>query len=55
MSPWLFSVYIDGVMKEVKMGMGSRGVSFLVDGREWKLSGILFADDYVLCVSQRRT
>ena len=28
-SPWLFNVYIDGVMKEVKVGMGRRGVSFL--------------------------
>ena len=22
MSPWLFNIYINGVMKEVKMGMG---------------------------------
>ena len=22
MSPWLFNVYMDGVMKEVKMGVG---------------------------------
>ena len=29
MSPGLFSVYMDGVMKEVKMGMGRRGVSIL--------------------------
>ena len=28
MSPWLFNVY----MKDVKMGMGRRGVSFLEDG-----------------------
>ena len=34
MSPWLFIVYIDGVMKEVKMGMRRKGVSFLEDGRE---------------------
>ena len=34
MSPWLFNVYMDGVMKEVKMGMGRRGVIFLEDGRE---------------------
>ena len=34
MSPWLFNVYIDGVMKEVKMGMGRRGASFMEDGRE---------------------
>ena len=49
MSPWLFNVYMDGVMKEVKMGMGRRGVSFLEDGREWRLAGLLHADDLVLC------
>ena len=49
MSPWLFNVYMDGVMKEVKMGMGRRGVRFLEDGREWRLSGLFYADDLVLC------
>ena len=34
MSPWLFSVCIDVLMKEVKMGMGRRGVRFFEDGRE---------------------
>ena len=27
MSPWFFNVYIDAVMKEVKMGMERRGES----------------------------
>ena len=27
MSPWLFNVYMNEVMKEVKMGMGRRGES----------------------------
>ena len=36
-------------MKEVKMGMGSRGVIFLEDGREWRLPGILYAGDSVPC------
>ena len=36
-------------MKEVKMGMGRRGVSFMEDGREWRLPGLLFADDLILC------
>ena len=45
MSPWLFNVYTDGVMKEVKMGMGGKGVSFLEDGREWRLPGFLYAND----------
>ena len=48
MSPWLFSVYMDGVMKEVKMGMGRKVMRFLVDGREWRLLGLLYADDLVL-------
>ena len=34
MSPWLFIyLYMNGVMKDVKMGMGKKGVSFLEDGR----------------------
>ena len=36
-------VYMDVVMKKVKMGMGRRGVSFLKDGREWRLPGLLYA------------
>ena len=49
MSPWLFNVYMDTVMKEVKMVMGRRGVIFLEDGREWRLLGLLYADGLVLC------
>ena len=36
-------------MKKVKMGMGRRGMSFMEDGREWKLPGLLYADDLFLC------
>ena len=49
MSLWLFNVYMDGVRKEVKMGMGRRGVSFMEEGREWRLPGLLYADELVLC------
>ena len=51
MSLWLFNVYMDAVMTKVKMGveMGRRGVRFLEDGREWKLPGLSYADDLVLC------
>ena len=48
MSPWLFNVYMDGVI-EVKMEMGWRGVSFLEDGRERRLPDLLYSDDLVLC------
>ena len=45
MSPWLFSVYICAVMKEVKMSMGRMGVWFIEEGR---LPGLLYADDLIL-------
>ena len=36
-------------MKEVKMGTGGRGVSFMENGREWRLPGLLYVvDDLVL-------
>ena len=47
MSPWLYNVYMDGVMKEEKKGRGSRGVSFLEDGRKRRLPSLLYADDLV--------
>ena len=43
MSHWLFNVYMDGVMREVKMWMGRRGVSFMEDERE---SGDCLANFY---------
>ena len=53
-SPWFFNVYIDAVMK-VKMGMGRRGLRFQEEGREWRLPGLLYADDLVLCGESRKT
>ena len=41
MSDWLLSVYMDAVMKEVKMKMGRRGVIFQEEGSECRLSGLL--------------
>ena len=29
--------------------MGRRGVSFLEDGKEWRLPGLLYEDELVLC------
>ena len=48
MFPWLFNVYKDGGMKAVKIGIGRRGVSFMEDGRVWRLPGLLYTDDLVL-------
>ena len=48
MSPWLFNVYMDAVIKEVKRGMERRGMRFQEEeGRE--LPGLLYANDLVLC------
>ena len=49
MSLWLCNVYMDSVMKEVKMRKGRRGVRFQEEGREWRLPGLLYVDDLVLC------
>ena len=47
MSPWIFNVYMDAVMKGVNMGR--RGVKFQEEGREWRLPGLVCAEDLVLC------
>ena len=39
-SSWFFNVYMDAVMKEVKMGMGRMGM---------RLCSLLYVDDLVLC------
>ena len=39
-------IYMDGVMKEVKMAR--MGVRFLEEVREWRLPDLLYADDLVL-------
>ena len=49
MSTWLFIVYMDAPIKEVKMGMGRIGVRFMEEGREWSLPGLLYTDNLVLC------
>ena len=48
-SPWLFNVYVDAVMKEVKMVMGRRGARFQEKRREGILPGLLYANDMALC------
>ena len=40
---------MDAMMKEVKMGTGSMGETFLEQGRDWRLPGLLCAYDLVLC------
>ena len=39
---------LDTLMKEGKMGIERKDLSFLVEGKEWRLPG-LYADGLVLC------
>ena len=42
-------IYMEAVMKKMKMGMGRMGVRFLEEEeREWRLLSVLYADDMVL-------
>ena len=49
MSPWLFNIYIDGVVREVNARVLGRGLK-LRDRNEcdWELNQLLFADDTVV-------
>ena len=55
MSPWLFSLYMDGVVREVNARVLVRGLK-LVDGNdnEWQLNQLLFADDTVVVADSER-
>ena len=48
MSPWLFNIFMDGVMKEWKMRTQERGAKLCENGSVWKVPSILYADDAVL-------
>ncbi len=48
MSSWLFNIYMDGVMREMKGKVGEVGVRMYAEGRKWVLNSVLFANDTVL-------
>ena len=50
MSPWLFNLLMDAVMKEVREKAGDVGVTLWDERRnvEWKVDWLMFADDTVL-------
>ena len=49
MSPWLFNIFMDGVVREVYSRVNGMGVKMSVGGEEeWVLSQLLFADDTAL-------
>ena len=49
MSPWLFNLYMDGVVREVSARVEGKGAKMMsAGGREWELCQVLFADDTAL-------
>ena len=48
MSSLFFNVYMDTVMKEVKIEMRKMGVRFIEKGREWRFPGLLYANNLIL-------
>ena len=55
MLPWLFSLYIDGVVREVNALVLGKGLK-LVDGNdnEWELNQLLFVDDTVVVTDSEK-
>jgi len=54
MSPWLFNVYMDGVIREMKAKLGKVGAKLNVEGEDWWLITSLFADDSVLMAESEK-
>ena len=49
MSPWLFNVYMDGVVREVNVRLLGQGLELLsANGGRSEIKQLLFADDTVL-------
>ena len=44
--PLIFNVYMDAVMKNLKVGMGRAGVRFREEVRKWILHGPLYSRDF---------
>ena len=51
MSPWLFNVYMDGVVREVNGRAIGKGLELLsANGGRFEINQLLFADDAALMV-----
>ncbi len=50
MSPWLFNIFMEGCMREIKCKVGNTGAKLRLNGEGWSVVTCLFADDIVLLV-----
>ncbi len=48
MSPWLFNIFMDGCVKEMKCKVGNTGAKLRLNGEVWSVVECLFADDTML-------
>ena len=54
MSPWLFNIFMDGCIREMKAKVGNVGARLKVNGVGWSVVTCLFADDTVLLAESER-
>ncbi len=48
MSPWLFNIFMDGCMREMKSKVINMGAKLKLNEQVWSVITCLFADDTVL-------
>ena len=49
MSPWLFNIYMDGVIREMKAKAAGLGAKMLDEEHEWLMITNLISDDSLVC------
>ncbi len=54
MSPWLFNIFMDGCMREVRAKVRKIGAGLKLNGVDWSVTACLFADDTVLLAESER-
>ena len=54
MSLWLFNIFMDGCMREMKAKVGNIGARMKLSGCDWEVTASLFADDTVLLADSER-
>ena len=53
-STWLFKVFMDGCIREMKVRVGNVGARLRLNGVQWPVVGCLFEDDTVLLAQSER-
>lgn len=54
MLPWLFNLYMDGVMKEVNARVMGKSMKLEHESREWEINQLLYEDDTVLIADSEK-